>query len=266
MADDILITVYNKKTHDPRIIAFQHEIVNRFLPNNMEFLQLDMGSIMNDMQEPPWAKDRKLYEGERFNSSFHGKCLDKCLYTLPYNHFIILDSDAVPLSSRFFEFMLSNRQWLVGMAHAANHLGDHKKFIPYVSPAAISISKQTYCLLQESFAPDKADGGWFDTGAYVTVAAQKLGIPNVLLYPTDCLVPRWRVGMINYGFVTNYAGILCHMWASRALGSKIFEYYCDYVQLCTGQVQDSAPNESFALSQTININEISTKAIMNKEC
>lgn len=263
MADDALITVYNKKTHDPRIITFQEEIVSRYLPDDMKFLQLDMELVINEMQEPPWTKDRKVYEGDRFNSSYHAKCLDKCLYTLPYDHFIILDSDAVPLSPSFFEFMLSNRQWLVGMAHAANHLGDQEKFMPYVSPAAMSISKQTFCLMQESFAPNKSDEDWLDTGVWITVTSQKHGIPNVLLYPTDCLVPQWRVGMVKFGYVTNYAGLLCHMWGSRALGPQIFEHYQEYVLLCTEQALDTLTIRP-SISKRASVKDIDTKVTMKQ--
>lgn len=243
MACDAVITVYNKSANDPRIVAFQQELVNRYLPEGIAFLQLDMQSVMAELEEPQWASSRQVHEGERLCSTLHGKCLDKCVYSLPYDHFIILDSDAVPLGSSFFDFMLSNRQWLIGTAHAANHLGEQDGVTPYVSPSAMSISKQVYCFLQESFAPDNAEGRWFDTGAWITIASQKQGIPNVLLYPTECLVAKWRVGMATYGYVTNYAGLLCHMWGSRAVGPQVFEHYRDYVQLCTEGVEESPPSE-----------------------
>ncbi len=196
------------------------------------------------MQEAPWAQDYKVYKGDQFSSSFHAKCLDKCLYSLSYDHFIIIDIDAVPLSPNFFDFMLSNRQWLVGTAHAANHLVDREKFIPYTSPSAMSISKHTYCFLQESFAPDKIEAGFYDSGIWLTVAAQKLGIPNVLLYPTECLVPHWRVGWAEYGIITNYANLLCHMWGSRAIGSQ---YYKQYVKFCKERMQNTITIELLPL-------------------
>jgi len=32
--------------------------------------------------------------------------------------------------------------------------------------------------------------------------------------------------------VTCYGDLLCHMWASRAVGTLIFEFFKDYVELC----------------------------------
>lgn len=240
MASDVILSVYTKHNCNSNLITFQQEVMNRYLPKGMDFLQLDMESAMREMQEPPWAENHKVHKGEQFSSSFHAKCLDKCLYSLSYDHFIILDIDAVPLSPEFFDFMLSNRQWLIGTAHAANHLGNGEKFVPYTSPAAMSISKRTYCFLQESFAPDKLGMGFYDSGIWITVAAQKRGIPNVLLYPTDCLIPRWRVGWVKYGLITNYADLLCHMWASRAVGNQ---YYQQYIQFCEEHMQDTIPIE-----------------------
>jgi len=146
--------------------------MNHFLPkDDIEFLQLDMELVKREMQEPPWAEAHNIHKGDQFSNSFHAKCLYKFLYSLPYNHFIILDIDAVPPGPKFFDFMLSNRQWLIGTAHAANHLNNGEKFISYASPAAMSISKHTYCLLQESFAPDKISEGFYDSGVGLTIAA-----------------------------------------------------------------------------------------------
>jgi len=236
MSTTAIVTVYDEGANDKRVIAFQKEMVEKFVPADVSFLQLDMKAVLRDLEEPEWAQSHPLLDGDHHASSFHAKCLDKCLYSLPYDHFIVLDSDAVPLSAPFFDFMQPRSRILAGAAHAANHLPEASRFIPYVSPSAMSITKQLYLDLHTSFAPDGPQGEWFDTGAWITIAAQRQAIPILLIYPTECLSPRWQVGRIPYGFVTSYGDLLCHMWASRGVATTVFEYYEAYVRMETERI------------------------------
>jgi hypothetical protein len=194
---------------------------------------------MAELAPPPWAAGRDAAD----SSDFHAACIDRCLYSLPYRHFILLDIDAVPLSRQFFDFMLSNTEWLVGATQAANHVDDHHRFVPYVSPSAMSISRELFLDLRTSFSPYGPGNDRVDCGAWVSVAAQGKGVPTVLLYPTDCLCPRWQVAWHQYGFVSAYGKLLCHLWASRAIGTLLFEFFRDYVLLCEANEQgDSGVN------------------------
>lgn len=65
----------------------------------------------------------------------------------------------------------------------------------------------------------------------------------------SALSKKWRVGMAAYGYVTNYAGLLCHMWGSRAVGPQVFESYRDYVRLCTEEMEDPSTVEFSPMMQ-----------------
>jgi len=227
MADASIISLYTHRDIDPRLLDFQRKMVEQFLPEGVDFLQIDMQEVLSKFSLPPWANEGP----QGCSSAYHAQCLDRCLYSLPYEHFILLDCDAVPLSEQFFEVMLANRNWICGIVQAANHLDDRRAQIPYTSPAAMSISKTTFLELETSFSPTRGDER-IDCGAWVSIEAQRKGIPNLALYPTDVLFPRWHVGWQRYGFVTCYGDLLCHMWASRAVGTLIFEFFKDYVELC----------------------------------
>jgi hypothetical protein len=53
MAQDTVIAVNDRNTNDARIIGFQRELVNRYLPEGIAFHHFDMESVMAELQEPP---------------------------------------------------------------------------------------------------------------------------------------------------------------------------------------------------------------------
>lgn len=228
MVNTTLISLYERETTDSRLLDLQSELVDRFLPEFIVYKQMEMATVFQELPPPFWHGGTEVND----SSDYHGSCLDRCIYNLPYDHFLFLDIDAVPLSPSFFEVMLALPHGLAGAAQAANHVSDDLKRIAYISPAALSVSKQTYTALQTSFRPRRnGDGERIDTGAWFSRAAEKAGLPIVSMYPTDTLQPHWSVGHHDYGFITAYGSHLCHMWASRALSTLIYGFFEEYVRL-----------------------------------
>jgi len=124
----------------------------------------------------------------------------------------IFDVDCIPLSEDAIPRLVSGAMdgALCGAAQQANHLPNPKV---YVSHACMAFSTDSFRAMGwPSFAPRPG----LDVGAFVTEAAEKTGIPVLLLWPTDVEVPKWDLGSGHrFGLGTTYNGKFYHSFQSR---------------------------------------------------
>lgn len=141
----------------------------------------------------------------------HGMAIDEWLNTRHWDHVAIFDIDCVPLSGEIFEILESRKdtEGLYGIAQSANHLASQE----YVGPPFISFNRQTWEKMgRASFRETQFE----DVGGYFTRVATMEGIEKVMLMPSHCEEPKWKLpDGTPFGLGTTYEGQIYHAFESR---------------------------------------------------
>ena len=124
----------------------------------------------------------------------------------------IFDVDCIPLTEDAVPMLVQEASAgiLYGAVQQANHLPSPKE---YVSHACMAFSIESFKAMGwPSFSPRPG----LDVGAFVTLAAEKAGIPVWFLWPTSVEVPKWRLGKSGwFGLGTTYGGKFYHSFQTR---------------------------------------------------
>jgi hypothetical protein len=184
------------------VISLQSEVICRFLPAGCEY-------------EPREAKS-------------HAAGLDTYFQELRHEAYLVLDIDCIPLADWVIPWILQNALAgiLVGGAQRANQFenGEHI----YVGPGVMAFSKETF---QRMGCLSFKDTNRGDVGEEFTYAAERLGIPISLLWPTHVNRDKWPLrGGRWFGHGTIYGGAFFHTYEiSRGETVSMFIEQCNKV-------------------------------------
>jgi hypothetical protein len=127
---------------------------------------------------------------------------------------LIFDIDAFPLNSAIVERALAvaDAGGVFGLAQTANHRPTRDQI--YAGPMCLAVSIATWQALGR---PDMKSSDRLDAGQALSVAAMAAGRPIELLYPTNCISPRWPLANRGvFGIGTFYGdNEVFHLFESR---------------------------------------------------
>lgn len=145
----------------------------------------------------------------------HGPWMNAVLNELgPGDTALIFDIDAFPLHRAIVERALAvaDAGGIFGLAQTANHRPTRDQI--YAGPMCLAVSIATWQALGR---PDMRSNDRLDAGQALSVAAQAAGRHVELLYPTNCIAPRWPLAHRGvFGIGTFYGdNEVFHLFESR---------------------------------------------------
>lgn len=166
--------------------------------------------------------------------------LDRLFYEKLYDTVLILDIDAIPLSSKAIEYTFDRAEQniLVGDIQRSNHIENNKHV--YVGSSALCISKELYEILGNPSTRPTERG---DTCEEFTYLCEQKGIPVEMYMPTEidsaCYAGcYWDLGdgMPQYGVGTTFSNykmekMFYHLFESRvSVHNEFFYKKCKAIQ------------------------------------
>lgn len=148
------------------IVVAQREVVDRFRPGNMDFVQLQA-------------------------DSGHAEAIDWFLADSRYDHYVLLDIDALPLTSMIIPYLLSRTAAgaVIGNIQRSNHI-DNGRHV-FAAPSFMALSRRLWLELGRPSFCATAHG---DVAEEVTFRAEAVGVPLELLRPVRSLCePLWAL-------------------------------------------------------------------------
>ena len=149
-----------------------------------------------------------------FSRLYHGPAIDEFLRKIDraYDHFILFDTDAVPLKRGFIDLAyekIQDGRTLFGLAQQSNHIYvNNSKNHVYAGPGAFAISRKLYVRLGR---PSFAETSRSDTGEELTWKAEELGCTVALIYPSHVHQRIWDLGNGHFfGLGTTYSNCVFH--------------------------------------------------------
>lgn len=209
----IIISTYNNQI-DPRIAMYQKMVIDKFR-HQTPFLSINY----------PYTSDEMLH-GDILNKYVH-----HAFYTLGADCILLLDVDAVPLSTQAVITTLhyAYQNYLVGNIQRSNHYNNQQH--TYCAPSYCCFTREVY---EAAGSPTMSYNSQYDTGELLTVNAAKNSIPIIKFMPTKIDAPinpqgeYWDLadGMPKYGIGTTFSfdgnDISYHLFSSR---DHIFNNY-----------------------------------------
>jgi hypothetical protein len=170
------------------VVAAQRRLLKRFVPPNVAIQQV-------------------------VTMRSHADALNHFMDTTPYRAILVLDIDCVPVREGAIADVFDHVEQgcLVGAAQRAAHIdnGEHV----YAGPFCLGIGKETYTALGCPRFDSTRRG---DVGEELTFAAERLGVPVKLLWPTASDDEIWPLANgIRYGHGTTYDGAFWHAFQIR---------------------------------------------------
>jgi hypothetical protein len=165
------------------VVTSQAEIIDRFLPEGVDVIQLHTG----------------------FG---HADSIDLFLNFCDYDIIILLDIDCVPISMAAIPTLLERAKagFLVGAAQRAHHISNGQHI--YVGPFLMGLTMATYRKLGMPRFSATARG---DVGEELTYRAETDRLAIQFLWPTRCDVPTWHLkDDIYFGRNTIYENSFLH--------------------------------------------------------
>jgi hypothetical protein len=143
----------------------------------------------------------------------HEHAINHFMDTTAYRAVLILDIDCVPIRSGAIEdvFARIERGHLVGAVQRADHIRNNDHL--YAGPFCVALSQQTYTALGRPKFDSTPRG---DVGEELTYAAERLGVPVDLLWPTHSDDHIWRLADgKTFGHGTTYEDSFWHAFQIR---------------------------------------------------
>lgn len=128
--------------------------------------------------------------------------------------FLFLDIDCFPThtSALTRAFKAVNENKILGCAQSASHLSRPEDI--YAGPFYLCLSRATYDYIGKPSARCDAD---FDVAQRITVAARGFDVGIEYLWPTEVLMPKWKLGADKtFGIGTTYDDCVFHLFESRS--------------------------------------------------
>ena len=170
------------------VVAAQRQAIRRFLPADVDVVQLKTGFA-------------------------HGCTIDLFLAFARYDLILILDIDCIPISAHAIPSLIEAAKAgaLVGAAQRANHIGNDDHL--YVGPFLMGFGRATHARLgHPSFRETKRG----DVGEELTYRAEASSVPIRFLWPTSCDEAKWHLtGDIHFGRNTIYGNEFLHAFEIR---------------------------------------------------
>jgi len=205
----VIFTSYNHAV-DPRLAEYQSLVIEK-LRNGIPFLPLKYGFTENEM-----------LHGDILNKAIH-----KVFYEMGADCILIVDVDAIPLSTESLEETLhvAYSGHVVGNIQRSNHFenGQHV----YVGSSYICFTRYIF---EAAGSPTMCYNNKYDTCELLTVNAERFNIPVTKFMPTHVDSPwvdsngnlgYWNLadGMPKYGIGTTFSyenkPMSYHLFSSR---------------------------------------------------
>lgn len=170
------------------VVQSQKAVVDRFLPPGCIFTQYKV-------------------------STRHPEALQKCVDEVKEGIIIFLDIDAVPVSTRSFEYLIDHATEgkLTGAIQRANHIRNDQHL--YVGPFCMAFDVELYRKLGSPTFNETYRG---DVGEELTYAWERRGYSLQFLYPSHIVNPKWELGGgFKFGYGTTYSGMFYHTFCIR---------------------------------------------------
>lgn len=187
----LIFTCYNHLI-DPKIVEYQKAVINKF-----------------DCGIPFKAHKYDFLLGEWGHGDLLNKAISDFLYYRGYDALLILDVDAIPLSSEavLTTFELAYEGNLVGNIQRANHL---PSVGTYVAPSFMCFTRDT---LELAGNPSMSETSRTDVAGIFTKSCERFNIPTVRYLPTHSEAPAldtgeyWYLGegLPTYGHGTTFS-------------------------------------------------------------
>lgn len=160
------IFTYYQSNIAEEVVAAQREVVNRFRPSDVDYVMLQ-------------------------SEAGHAEAIDWFLADSRYDHYVLLDIDAIPLTSMIIPYLLSRAAagTVIGNIQRSNHI-DNGRHV-FAAPSFMALSKNIWWGLGRPSFCATARG---DVAEEVSFRAEAMGVPLEMLRPLRSLgEPMWAL-------------------------------------------------------------------------